>query len=240
MGFAAKLGEHDIPAGSCGWLTPQHKQTKPPELSASPGVLNPEEQVDTDSQLAHQVATALNLLKDSTVNLNRATNNNLSKVNTAPPLVPLRDITVDPVNPVNLALQVKGSTALNLSLDHHTALPLVHLLDPDNLLREPTDNSPRVSTDNNPDMDKGSTDNSLDRDSMVSSLDKDNTVSSQDKDRGNTANNLLKVNTVNNQDKDSTVNNPLKDSMANSPLLRVEEVSMLGTSPPFYSNVFKM
>jgi hypothetical protein len=193
--------------------------------------------VDTDNQLAHQVDTALNLLKDSTVNPNRATDNNLNKVNMALQQA-LRDITV--LNPVNLVRQAKGNTDPNLSLDHHTALLLVYLLDPDNLLRELTDNSLRVSTDNNPDKDKGSTDNSLDRGSMGSNLDKDNTASSQDKDRGNTANNLLRVNTVNNRDKGSTVNLLLKGNMANSPLLRVEEVSMLGTSPPFYSNVFKM
>jgi hypothetical protein len=196
--------------------------------------------VDTDSQLEHQVATALNPLKDSTDSLNNPTDNNLNKVNTAPPLVRLRDITVDPVNPVNLVLHPKDSTALNLSLDHHTALLLVYLLDPDNLLRELTDNSLRVSTDNNRDRDKGSTDNSLDRGSTANSLDRGNMASSQDKDRDSMANNLLKVNTVNNQDKDSTVNNLLKDSMANNPLLPVEEVSMLGTSLLFYNSVSKM
>jgi hypothetical protein len=193
--------------------------------------------VDTDNQLAHQAGTALNLLKDSTVNPNRATDNNLNKVNMVLQLA-LRDITVP--NPVNLVRQAKVNTDPNLSLDHHTALLLVYLLDPGNLLRELTDNSPRVSTDNNPDKDKGSTDNSLDRASTASNLDKDNTVSSQDKDKDNMVNSLPRVNTVNNQDKDSTVNNPLKDNMANSPLLPVEEVSMLGTSLPFSSNVFKM
>jgi hypothetical protein len=153
-------------------------------LSVSPGVQNPEEQVDTDNQPAHQVATALNLPKDSTVNLNNPTDNSLNKVNMAHQQA-LRDITVP--NPVNLVRQAKDNTDLNLSLDHHMALPLVHLLDLDNLRRELTDNSLRVSTDNNPDKDKGSTDSSLDRDSMVSS---------QDKDRDNTANNLLRVNTV--------------------------------------------
>jgi len=193
-----------------------------------------------DNQLA---ATALKLLKDSTVNLNRPTDNSR---NTALRQA-LRDITV--LNPVNLVRQAKDSTALNLNLDHLTALLLVYLLDLDSLLREHTDNSPRASTDNNPDKDsmdnnldkdKGSTDSSLDRGSMVNNLDKASTVSSQDKDRDSTVSNLPRVNTVNNQDKDSTVNNPLKDSMASSPLLPVEEVSMLGTSLPFYSNVFKM
>lgn len=204
------------------------------------------EQVDTDNQLAHQEDTALNLLKASTVNLNKPTDNNLNKVNMA--LRPaLRDITV--LNPVNLVRQAKDNMDPSLNLDHHTALLLEYLLDLDNLLRELTDNSPRVSTDSNPDKDRGSTDNSLgrgnmdnslDRGSMANNLDKDSTVSSQDKDRGNTVNNLLRDNTVNNQDKDSTVNNPLRDSMASSLQLPVEEVSMLGTSPPFYSSVFRM
>ena len=198
------------------------------------------EQVDTDNQLA---ATALNLLKDSMVNLNRPTDNNR---NTALRQA-LRDITVP--NPVNLVRQAKDSTALNLNLDHLTALLLVYLLDLDSLLREHTDNSPRASTDNNPDKDsmdnnldkdKGSTDNSLDRGSMVNSLDRASMASSQDKGRDSMANNLLRVNTVNNQGKDSTVNNPLKDSMVNNPLLLEEEESMLGISLPFSSNVFKM
>jgi hypothetical protein len=193
--------------------------------------------VDTDNQLAHQAGTALNLLKDNTVNLNKPTDNSLNKVNMALQQA-LRDITVP--NPVNLVHQAKDNTDPNLNPDHHTALLLVYLLDPDNLLRELTDNNLRVSTDNNLDKDRGSTDNSLGRGSMASSLDKDNTASSQDRDKDNTANNLLRVNTVNNQDKDSTVNNLLKDSTANSPLLPEEEESMLGTSPPFYSNVFKM
>jgi hypothetical protein len=186
------------------------------------------------------------LLKDNTVNLNRATDNNLNKVNMAPRLDPLRDITVDPVNPVNpanlvsLVHQVKGSTALNPSPDHHTALLLAHLLDLDSLLRELTDNSLRVSTDNNPDKVRGSTDNSLDKCSMANNPDKDSTVSSQDRDRDNTANNPLRVNMVNSQDRDSMVSNPLRVNMANNPQLPAEEVSMLGTLPPFYSSVYKM
>jgi hypothetical protein len=193
--------------------------------------------VGTDNRPAHQADMALNLPKDNTVNLNSPTDNNLNKVSMALQQA-LRDITVP--NPVNLVRQAKGNTDLNLNPDHHTALPLVYLLDLDNLLRELTDNSPRVNTDDNPDKDRGSTDNSLDRGSMVNSLDKDNTVNSQDKDKDNMVNSLPRVNTVNNQDKDSTVNNLLKDSMANSPLLLVEEVSMLGTSLPFYSSVYKM
>jgi hypothetical protein len=180
------------------------------------------------------------LLKDSTVNLNRATDNNLNKANMVPRLGPLRDITVVPVNPANLVHQVRGSTALNLSPDHHTVLLLVHLLDLVSLLRVPTDSSPRVSTDNNPDKVRGSTDNSLDRVSMVNNLDKDSTVSSQDKDKDNTVNSLLRVNTVNSPDKDNTVNNLPKDSMANNPQLPVEEVSMLGILLPFSSSVYKM
>jgi len=229
-----------------GKLTPQHKQTKPPELSASPVVPNPVEQVDTDNQLAHQVATALSLLKGSTVNPNKPTDNSLNKVNMA--LRPaLRDITV--LNPVNLVRQAKVNMDPSLNLDHHTALLLVYLLDLDNLLREHTDNSPRVSTDNNPDKDRGSTDNSLGKGNMDNSLgkgstannlDKDSTVSSQDKDRVNTVNNLLKVNTVNKQAKGSTVNNLLKDSMVSSLQLQEEEESMLGTSLPFYSSVSRM
>ena len=210
------------------------------------------EQVDTDNQPAELADTALNLLKASTVNLSKATDNSL---NTALQQE-LRDITV--LSPVNLVRQAKDNTAPSLSLDHRTAPPLAHLLDPDSHLRELTDNSPRVSTDNNLDkdrpstdsslvkgsmvnrLDRGNMDNSLDRDSMVNNLDRASMVSRQDKGRDSTANNLLRVNTVNNQDKDSTVNNLLKDSMANSPQLPVEEESMLGTSPPFYSNVFRM
>ena len=204
------------------------------------------EQVDTDNQLAHQVATALSLLKGSTVNPNKPTDNSLNKVNMA--LRPaLRDITV--LNPVNLVRQAKVNMDPSLNLDHHTALLLVYLLDLDNLLRELTASNLRASTDNNPDKDRGSTDsslgkgnmdNSLDRGSMVNSPDKDNTVSSQYRVRGNTANNLPRVNTVNNQDKDSTVNNLLKDSMVSSLQLQEEEESMLGTSLPFYSSVSRM
>ena len=202
--------------------------------------------MDTVSQLAHQAAMALNLLKASTVNLNKPTDNNLNKVNMA--LRPaLRDITV--LNPVNLVRQAKDNMDPSLNLDHHTALLLEYLLDLDNLLRELTDNSPRVSTDSNPDKDRGSTDsslgkgnmdNSLDRGSMANNLDKDSMVSSQDKARVNMVNSLLRVNTVNNQDKDSTVNNLLKDSMVSSLQLQEEEVSMLGISLPFYNNVSRM
>ena len=220
-------------------LTLQHKQTKPLELSASP-VLNLEEQVDTDNQPAELADTALNLLKASTVNLSKATDNSL---NTALQQE-LRDITV-----LNLVRQAKDNTDPNPSLDHHTAPLPVYLLDLDSPLRELTDNSPRVSTDNNPDKDRGSTDNSLGKGNMDSSLargnmannlDKDSTVSSQDKDRDSTVNNLPRVNMVNNQDKVNMANNQLKANTANSPLLPVEEVSMLGTSRLFYSNVFKM
>jgi len=204
------------------------------------------EQVDTGNQLAHQAAMALNLLKDNTVNLNKPTDNNLNKVNMALQQA-LRDITVP--NPVNLVRQAKVNTDPNLSLDLHTALLLEYLPDPDNLLRELTASNLRASTDNNPDKDRASTDNSLgrgnmdnslDRGNMVNNLDKDSTVSSQDKDRVNMVNNLLRVNTVNNQDKDSTVNSLLKDSMANNHPLPVEEVSMLGTSLPYSSSVSKM
>ena len=217
-------------------LTIQHKQTKPLELSASPA-LNPEEQVDTDSKPAD---TALNLLKGNTVNLSRAMGNSLNMALQQE----LRDITV-----LNLVRQAKDNTDPNPSLDHHTAPLPVYLLDLDSLPRELTDNNLRASTDNNPDKDKGSTDNSLDKGSMdnsldwgnmASNLDRDNTVSSQDKDRGSTVNNLPKASTVNNQDKDSMVNSRLKDNTANSPQLPVEEVSMLGTSPLFYSSVFRM
>ena len=223
-------------------LTSQHKQIKPLELSASPA-LNPEEQVDTDSQPAELADTALNLLKASTVNLSKATDNSL---NTALQQE-LRDITV--LSPVNLVRQAKDNTAPSLSLDHRTAPPLAHLLDPDSHLRELTDNSPRVSTDNNLDKDRPSTDSSLvkgsmvnrlDRGNMDNSLDRDSMVSSQDKDRDSTVNNLPRVNMVNNQDKVNMANNQLKANTANSPLLPVEEVSMLGTSRLFYSNVFKM
>lgn len=239
MGFAAKLGEYVLSSNHTHLLTPQHKQTKPPELSASPG-LNPEELADTVNQPAHQVVMALRSpLKDHMVNLNRATANNLSKANMALPLDPLRDITVDPVNPVNQVVN-KGNTALNLNLGRHTVLLPVFLLDLGSLLKDLTVNNPKVSMGNNLDKDRDNTASNLDKVNMDSTPDKDSMDSNQVTDKDSTVSNLPRVNTVNSQDKVNTVNNPLKVNMANNPRHPVEEVSMLGISLLFSSNVFKM